>query len=102
MRSRCVPSFPNPRQIQRADGTRGTKAEYLANLPTILGQHLEDGLVASYRDNTLVATYLFTSDQVVNGQPYRTQPAPRISVFQRDPKAGWQIVAHGNFNAPAS
>jgi hypothetical protein len=87
-------------QIQRADGSRLGKAQYIANLPTITNQSY-DNLVATAAGNNIVATYTVTSDQVVNGQPYRTSPAPRISVFERDPRRGWQLVAHGNFNAPA-
>ena len=87
-------------QIQRADGTHANKTEYLANLPTVSQQQVQD-IVATLDGNDLVARYEVSSLQFVDGVQYGTAFAPRLSVFEYNGKAGWQLVAHANFNAPA-
>ncbi len=86
-------------QIQRADGSRATKAQYLRNLPTIRSFRIR-GLTATSDGTVLVATYEVSSNQVINGKQQKTGFAPRLSVFERGAK-GWQLLAHANFNVPA-
>jgi hypothetical protein len=86
-------------QIQRADGTHANKAEYLANLPTVSQQQVAN-IVATLDGPVLVARYEVSSLQIVNGVQYGTDYAPRLSVFEYNGKARWQLVAHSNFNAP--
>lgn len=83
-------------QIERADGSGATKAEYLANLPTITSYSISN-VTATQTGPVLVVRYLATIVGVVNGKRATPGPAPRISVFVRNGKA-WTIVAHANFN----
>jgi Domain of unknown function (DUF4440) len=83
-------------QLQRADGSGGTKAEYLANLPTITEFSISD-VTATQTGSVLIVRYLTTAEGVVNGRPYTPGPAPRLSVFSRIGKT-WRLVAHANFN----
>jgi hypothetical protein len=83
-------------QLERADGSGGTKAEYLANLPTITRFSIS-GVTATQTGSVLIVRYLATIEGVVNGKPATPGPAPRLSVFSWDGKA-WRLVAHANFN----
>ncbi len=83
-------------QLERADGSGGTKAEYLASLPTITKFSISD-LTATKSGSVLIARYQATIEGVVNGKPATPGPAPRLSVFFRNGKT-WQLVAHANFN----
>jgi hypothetical protein len=83
-------------QLERADGSGGTKTEYLANLPTIRRFSISD-VTATQSGSVLVVRYLATIEGVVNGQPATPGPAPRLSVFARTGKT-WKLVAHANFN----
>jgi hypothetical protein len=83
-------------QLERADGSGLSKAEYLENLPTLIGFDLTD-FSAGRAGSVLVVRYLATATGVVNDKPYTPGPAPRLSVFMRNGKR-WQIVAHANFN----
>ena len=83
-------------QLERADGSGGTKAEYLANLPTITRFSISD-LAATQTRSVLIARYQATIEGVVNGKPATPGPAPRLSVFSRSGRT-WRLVAHANFN----
>ena len=83
-------------QLERADGSGGTKAEYLADLPTITNFSISD-LTATQTGSVLIVRYLATIEGVVNEKPATPGPAPRISVFSRNDKT-WRLVAHANFN----
>jgi Domain of unknown function (DUF4440) len=83
-------------QLERADGSGGTKAEYLANLPTITKFSIS-GVAATQTGSVLIARYQATIEGVVNGRPATPGPAPRLSVFSRSGKT-WRLVAHANFN----
>jgi Domain of unknown function (DUF4440) len=85
-------------QIQRADGSRMRKAEYLRSLPTIRSYKMRSLRVTAAGD-VLVATYEVAADQVIGGREFKTGYAPRISTFLHS-AGGWQIVAHANFNTP--
>jgi Domain of unknown function (DUF4440) len=86
------PSF----QLARADGSGGTKAEYLANLPTITQFSISD-VTGTQTGSVLVVRYLATIEGIVNGKPATPGPAPRLSVFSRSGKQ-WRLIAHANFN----
>jgi hypothetical protein len=83
-------------QLERADGTGSSKADYLKSLPTVNSFELSS-FSAKRLGSVLVVRYLATATGVVNGKPYTPGPAPRLSVFVRNGKR-WQIVAHANFN----
>jgi len=83
-------------QLERADGSGGTKAQYLTSLPTITAFSISN-LTATRTGSVLVARYLATIEGVVNGKPATPGPAPRLSVFTRS-GGRWTIVAHANFN----
>ena len=83
-------------QIERADGSGATKAQYLANLPTINSFSISN-VTATQTGSVLVVRYLATIEGVVNGKRATPGPAPRISVFVRSGRT-WQLVAHANFN----
>jgi Domain of unknown function (DUF4440) len=83
-------------QIARADGSGASKAEYLANLPTITKFSISD-LAATQTGSVLIVRYQATIEGVVNGKPATPGPAPRLSVFSRTGKT-WRLVAHANFN----
>jgi hypothetical protein len=86
-------------QIQRADGSRLTKARYLRNLPTVISYRVRHFVVTG-RGDVLVATHQAKTSEMSNGQQVISGFAPRVSVFERGAKR-WQLIAHGNFNQPA-
>jgi hypothetical protein len=83
-------------QIERADGSGGTKAPYVANLPTITSFSISN-VTATQTGSVLVVRYLATIQGVVNGKTATPGPAPRLSVFVRNGKT-WTLIAHANFN----
>jgi Domain of unknown function (DUF4440) len=83
-------------QIERADGSGGTKAEYLANLPSITNFSIAD-LAVTQAGSVLIVRYQASIEGVVNGKPATPGPAPRLSVLSRTGKT-WRLVAHANFN----
>lgn len=87
-------------QIQRADGSRLTKRQYLHNLPTIISYKLRD-LRTTSKGSVLIVTYQAAAKEVIDGKKFKSGYAPRMSVFSSG-SAGWQIVAHANFNTPRS
>lgn len=86
-------------QIQRADGSRSNKFQYLRDLPDVKSFKVRKMIVTSTRDE-IVATYQVASDQIINGKQFKAGYAPRISAFTKEAH-GWQIISHGNFNTPA-
>lgn len=85
-------------QLQRADGSRVTKSEYLSNLPTLTGYTISN-LRQTKAKNVLVATYQLAADLVVNGVPIQPGYEPRIATFV-DGKKRWQLVSYANFASP--
>lgn len=86
-------------QLQRADGTGATKAEYLDEHPLVESFELGDTVNAVQDDGVLTVRWTVVVDEVVNGQPLSTDEAPRLSVFVRT-DGGWRLIAHANFNLP--
>lgn len=95
LRKFLAPAF----QIQRADGSRLTKREYLHHLPDVISYRVRDFRTTSTR-RTVVVTYQSATKEIINGKPFKSGFAPRLSVFVRGAH-GWQIVGHANFNTPA-
>ena len=86
--------------IQRADGSSSTKADYLNILPDIGPYEIGD-VDARQDGNSLVVHWVLTVQQVIDGQTYKTTPAPRLSTFTWADER-WRLIAHANFNAPES
>jgi hypothetical protein len=84
--------------IQRTDGSHATKDEYLANLPDLTSFAFEEPSEARAGD-VVTLRMLAQAELVIDGQPYRPEPAPMLAVFQWS-GPGWQLVAQGNFNLP--
>jgi hypothetical protein len=85
--------------IQRADGSFSVKADYLTNLP-VIGDFRVSDVTTKQIGDALVVRWQLSVDEVINGQPYASTPAPRLSTFVWT-DGGWQMLSHANFNAPA-
>ena len=90
------PSF----QLQRADGTGVTKAEYLAKPSTVTSFKIGPELNAVQAGDLLTLRWQLEANTQIEGTQYRVTEAPRLSVFRWDGRQ-WRIVAHANFNVPA-
>jgi hypothetical protein len=86
-------------QIQRADGSRVTKTQYLHHLPNVISYKLRDLRTTSTR-TAVVVTYQAATKELINGKKVQSRFAPRLSVFLLGARR-WQLVGHGNFNPPA-
>ena len=86
--------------IQRADGSSATKADYLTRLPEI-GTYTISDVAARQAGSTLVVRWTVAVNQVIDGRPYATAPAPRLSTFVWA-DGDWRLIAHANFNAPSA
>lgn len=87
-------------QLQRADGSMLDKASYLENPATVTEWELS-GFQGTHTGSVLVGTYEVVTTEEIDGQPFATAPAPRISTFVWSESAErWQLVAHANFNVP--
>lgn len=85
-------------QLQRADGSRVTKSEFLSDLPTLNSYTIRD-LRQTKAKKVLVASYQEAADLVVDGVPYQHGYQPRLATFVHGKKS-WQIVSYGNFASP--
>jgi quercetin dioxygenase-like cupin family protein len=92
LRSFLSPAF----QLQRADGSYDTKANYLKNLPHI-SKFKVSGLVATQAGAALVVRYDADITGIINGKEYVPGSAPRLSTFTWNGKI-WQMTSHANFN----
>lgn len=86
--------------IQRADGSHSEKAAYLQNFPDIGPFTIED-VTALQADDALIVRWLLTVDEVINGQEFSGDPAPRLSTFVYQ-DGEWRLSSHANFNVPES
>jgi len=84
--------------IQRTDGSRATKADYLADLPDLTAFSYADAL-ETRSGNLVVVAMKATADLIVDGQPYRADPAPMLATWEWQ-EDGWHLVAQSNFNLP--
>jgi hypothetical protein len=86
--------------IQRADGSTDEKAAYLQNIPQI-GEFTITDITALQADDALIVRWFLTVKEVINGQPFSGEPAPRLSTFVYQ-DGDWRLSSHANFNAPES
>ena len=87
-------------QLQRADGTGATRAEYLANPPTVSTFELGPDVIAVQHGDVLTVRWTLEVDVTIDGAQYRTTEAPRLSGFRWDGRR-WRMISHANFNVPA-
>ena len=83
-------------QVQRANGTGATKADYLTNLPTVNNFVLSD-FQGTQAGPVLVVRYEAVVEGVIDGHPYTPGPAPRIASYVWN-GLRWQIASNANFN----
>jgi hypothetical protein len=84
--------------LQRASGSFATKADYLNNIPDI-GLYEISGVTGKQDGDALVMKWSLVVREVIDGQTYSGDPAPRLSTFVwRDGR--WQLSSHANFNVP--
>lgn len=93
LKSFLSPSF----QLQRADGSSASKANYLSNLPRITSFEISD-LRATQAGAALVVTYKADIEGMANDKPYSPGAAPRLSTFTWNGRL-WQLTSHANFNS---
>jgi hypothetical protein len=86
-------------QIQRANGTRANKAEYIAS-PAKLGAFAPSGYRVTRNGTTLVVSFSTANVETIDGVQYKRTPAPRLATFWFDHGA-WTLLAYANFNAPS-
>ena len=84
--------------IQRADGSNDEKTAYLENIPDI-GEFTITEVTALQANDALIVRWFLTVDEVINGQRYGGDPAPRLSTFVYQ-DGDWRLTSHANFNAP--
>jgi len=84
--------------IQRTDGSRATKADYLAELPDLTAFTYADAIETRSGDLLVVAMQT-TAELIVEGQPYKADPASMLATWEWQPD-GWHLVAQSNFNLP--
>jgi hypothetical protein len=82
-------------QLLRADGTRLTRDEYVAN-PASTAEWAVSGLLATEAEGVIVTTYLLDTTVTID-EITRTATAPRLSVFHESDDGEWRMSAHANF-----
>ncbi|MEN9506423.1 MAG: hypothetical protein RI958_2349 [Actinomycetota bacterium] len=87
-------------QLQRADGTGATKAEYVADAPTIDTFTISDTLTAVHDGDLLTVRWAVVIEETIDGAEYSEAEAPRLSTFVREDD-DWHLVSHANFNTPS-
>ena len=84
--------------VQRADGSTSDKTAYLQSFPDV-GQFTITNVSARQIENALVVRWDVSVHETVDGKPYDTTPAPRLSTFYYA-NGAWKLTSHANFNAP--
>jgi len=87
-------------QLQRADGSGGTKAEYLDNPAQVTSFELGPTVTAAQSGNVLTVRWSVVIDEAVNGNALSKAEAPRLSAFVWD-SGRWRLSSHANFNVSA-
>ena len=85
-------------QLQRADGSRVTKSEYLSDLPTLNSYTIRDLRQTKTKD-VLVATFQERADLVVDGVQFQHGFQPRLATFVHG-KERWRLISYANFATP--
>ena len=66
---------------------------------------IDDFTLSAFRvtrsGDTLVVRFVAVAKQIIDGQLYSKDPAPRIVTYQRT-DGRWQMTSNANFNAPAA
>ncbi|MDO8390933.1 MAG: nuclear transport factor 2 family protein [Actinomycetota bacterium] len=87
-------------QLQRADGTGATKAEYLEN-PAKVGEFQLGRKVTGVQDRgVLTVRWSVKVQEEIDGVATDAGEAPRLSTFVWQ-NGRWRMVAHANFVLPA-
>ena len=99
LRAFLSPAF----QVQRADGTGANRNQYIPTIgKTVIVDDYELADMKVTRSGPLlVARFVATSKQIINGSLYSKAPQPRIMTFFFN-GTGWKATSNANFNAPAS
>ena len=85
-------------QIRRVNGDSLTKDEYIGDLPDLRSYEISK-VRGTQSDNALVASYTTVMDLVVDGTPFKGEPAPYLASFvQVDGQ--WRMLTQANFNLP--
>lgn len=87
-------------QLQRADGSGATKAEYLEKPASVQQFELGTNVSAVQQGEVLTVRWTVVITEVINGQPGATGEAPRLSTFLWS-DGRWRMISHANFNLPA-
>ena len=84
--------------IVRGSGSFAGCDDYLANLPDLRSFDLSD--IEEVRSDTGVGLRMIvTADLTIDGEPFRTEPAPMLASFRWE-DGRWRLVAQGNVNLP--
>lgn len=86
--------------VQRANGSWTGRRGFLASLPDLRSFSFADVTERRQR-GALTVRMTATSTLLVNGTPYRGDPAPLLGAW-RWTDGRWELVAQGNFNLPRS
>ena len=84
-------------QLQRADGSSVTKADYLANASTVDDYEIHEVHGSRY-GNTRIIRAIVSSDSAVNGKRTIVEPGPRLATYTWN-GSRWQLAAYANFAA---
>lgn len=88
-------------QIQRADGSGATKAEYLENPAQVDDFTLGDALTAVQQDDVLTVRWTLEVSEAIDGSDFSDTQAPRLSTFVYV-DGRWRLLSHANFNLPVA
>ncbi|MEQ8717640.1 MAG: nuclear transport factor 2 family protein [Acidimicrobiales bacterium] len=88
-------------QIQRADGSGATKAEYLENPAEVGDFTLGDSVTAVQQGDVLTVRWTLEVSEAIDGTDFSGNEAPRLSTFVYV-DGRWRLLSHANFNLPAA
>jgi len=98
MRAFLSPAF----QAQRANGSGANRNQYVASFARSI--KIADYTLSDFRvtrsGGLVVVRYWVVTSETINGVPYATAPAPRLSTYVAG-DTGWRMASHANFNAPS-
>lgn len=100
--TKALDAFLDPTfQLQRADGSGATKAEYLANPAKVKSFELGKDLTAQWSGSVLTVRYSIVIHETINGKDFSKGEAARLSAFVWH-DGEWFLASHANFNVPES
>ena len=77
------------------DGARNKEQELKLIRNLHLGPYELSDIQVTESGETLLITYKASVEETLDGKPTNTKPAPRLSIFQKQP-SGWKWLAHAN------